>query len=209
VAAQLALPASQPVHVDVAGPILPQLAAGVLDDVTVRSQGVKLGAVVGDLVLRAHGVPIRGTAPMRAATATIALDQTQLRILLAGVESFPADTVALAAPHVTVTYPLRFFGASVPVGVALLPGAQGGALVLRPAALQLGGTSIAADELRARFGGAADAVLRDWTVCVRQHLPRGVTLTSVAVRGDALVAGFAIAGGILHDTQLQHSGTCA
>ncbi len=208
VAAQLALPASHPVHVEVAGPILPQLAAGVLDDVTVASNDVTLGSISGDIVLHARGLPIRGDAPMRQASATVTLDQAQLRALMATVQSFPADTLGLAAPNVTVTYPLRFFGASVPIGVALLPGAQSGALVLTPAALQLGGASIAADDLRARFGRAADAVLRDWTVCVRQHLPQGVTLASVAVRGATLVAGLDIAGGILRDPQLRQPGTC-
>ena len=39
--------------------------------------------------------------------------------------------------------------------------------------------------LREQFGGLADAVLRDWTVCIARVHPRGLTLTAVAVDGDA------------------------
>jgi len=81
--------------------------------------------------------------------------------------------------------------------------------VLTPASLQVGGAEVSAEELQDRFGRIADGVLRDWDVCVAEYLPAGVTLTSVAVEGETLVAGFDIDGGIASDPALQENGTCA
>ena len=104
---------------------------------------------------------------------------------------------------------LQLFGVAIPVGVALTPAASEGQIVLSPAALTLGESEVTADALRAQFGGLADAVLRDWNVCIAQYLPSGVTLTGVEVDGALLVADFDVDGAIATDPALQQNGTCA
>ena len=51
-------------------------------------------------------------------------------------------------------------------------------------------------------------MLRDWTVCVAQYIPAGVTLTDVAVDGQTLVADFDVDGAIVSDPALRENGTC-
>ena len=206
---QLALPADQPIDVDIPGVLIPQLIGGSIDELTIASDDVEFGGVTGDVTVTANDVAVRGTGEMSGATATVALDEQQLRTLLGSLEGFPVDTLALDAPDVTMTLDLQLFGMGIPVGVALTPSVAEGDIVLTPASLQLGQSAVSADALRDQFGGVADTVLRDWDVCVAQYLPAGVTLTAVAVEGDQLVADFDVDGAIATDPALRENGTCA
>jgi hypothetical protein len=104
---------------------------------------------------------------------------------------------------------LQLFGVAIPVAVALTPTAAEGQIVLSPASLQLGGSEVTADALRDQFGRLADAVLRDWNVCIAEYLPSGVMLTGVEVDGDVIVADFDVDGAIATDPALQENGSCA
>lgn len=206
---QLSLPADQQIDVDVAGAVIPQLIGGSIDDLTIASDDVAFGGVTGDVTVTAHDVAVRGDGEMSGATATVSLDEPQLQTLLSTVEGFPADTVGLAAPNVTMSLDLQLFGVAIPIGVALTPTAAEGQIVLSPASLQLGGSEVTADALRDQFGRLADTVLRDWNVCIAQYLPAGVVLSGVEVDGDLLVADFDVDGSIATDPALQENGTCA
>jgi len=205
---QLSLPADQEMDVVVEGAVLPQLIVGSLDDVTISSEDVKLGALVGDVTVHAQDIAIRGDAAAGAASATVVLDPEQLRTLLSTIENFPADSVDLAEPNVTMATELGLFGIRVPVGVALTPSAVDGDIVLTPASLQLAGNEVSAAALRDQFGGIADTVLRDWTICIAQYVPAGVELSSITVTGDQVVADIAIDGAIVGDPALQEMGVC-
>jgi hypothetical protein len=208
VVSQLGLPPDHPVDVTVEGAVVPQLITGTLENVTVSSDNVPFDALTGDVTVTAHGVPIRGGGPADAASATVELDEEQLRSLLSTVEGFPADTVALAEPNVDMTFELRVFGLSFPIGVGLAPAAVDGDIVLSPATLNLGGAELSADDLRSRFGVIAETVLRDWTVCIAEYMPSGVTLADVRVEGETVVADLDIDGAIIEDPALQALGTC-
>ena len=205
---QLSLPADQQVDVDVTGAVLPQLIGGALDDVTVASDDVTLGSVSADVSVHATGIPIRGDAPARSASATVRLDQDQLRGLLATIGELPLETVEISEPSVTADVALELFGARVPIAVELTPAAVDGDVVLTPSSLQLAGATITAEDLRDRFGGAADLVVKDYTVCVAQYLPAGVTLSGLSVDGAEIVADLAVDGAIVTDPALQANGTC-
>ena len=205
---QLSLPADQKIDVVVEGAVLPQLIVGTLEDVTVSSDDVELGALTGDVTVHAQDIAIRGEAAAGAASATVVLDVEQVRGLLSTVEDFPAESVDLAEPNVTMATELRFFGLELPVGVALTPSAVEGDIVLTPAALQLAGNEISAGALRDQFGGVADAVLRDWTICIAEYLPAGVELADISVSGAQVVADVDIDGAIVSDASLQEPGVC-
>jgi hypothetical protein len=205
---QLSLPADQQVDVVVEGAVLPQLIRGSLDEVTVSSADVVLDAFAGDVTVHAQDIAIRGDATAGAASATVVLDQEQLRTLLSTVDNFPVDSLGLAAPNVTMSTELSLFGITLPIGVALTPSAVEGDIVLTPASLQLAGSEISADALKSQFGGVADAVLRDWTICIAQYIPAGVELSSVTVTGDQVVAELDVDGAIVSDPTLQEMGVC-
>nr|WP_208382531.1 DUF2993 domain-containing protein [Microbacterium ulmi] len=208
VVTRLALPADQEVDVGIEGAVIPQLIAGRFDEITVASDDVAFGPIAGDVTVTARGIGFSGTAD--AASATVSLDEAQLRALMATVEGFPADTLGLDEPDVTMSTELSLFGASFPVGVSLTPSAsETGDLVLTPASLQLAGADITADELKRQFGILSNAVLRDWGVCIRQYIPAGIALTGARVEGDRLVADLAIDGRIAADAALRENGSCA
>lgn len=208
VISNLALPADQEVDVTVEGTVIPQLIAGTLEDVTVSSSDVAVGELSGDVTVHARGIAIRGDATADSVTATVHFDESQVKSLLSGVEGFPVDSLALAEPDVTMSTELSFLGLTVPISVALTPSAVDGDIVLTPAQLQLAGADISADEVRARFGSLADVVLKDWTVCIAEYIPAGMTLTGIAVEGDEVVADVDIDGSIMSDPTLQQNGTC-
>lgn len=206
---QLSLPADQEVDVEVPGVLIPQLIAGSLDQVTVTSQDVAVGAFEGDVTVTATDVPIQQGVDMGGATATVTLDEEQLRSLMSTVEGFPAETLGLAAPNVTMSTELQFFGIEFPIGVALTPSVSEGDLVLTPASFELAGAEIDAAALSERFGPLADVVVRDWSVCLAQYIPAGVTLTGVEVDGGTLTANADVDGAIVTDPALQENGTCS
>ena len=81
--------------------------------------------------------------------------------------------------------------------------------MLTPSTFEVGGAQIDAGQLSQRFGALADVVVRDWTVCIAEYIPAGVTLTDVRVDGDVLVADADVDGGIVGDPDLQENGTCS
>lgn len=204
---QLQLPADQQIDVDIPGAVIPQLIGGTFDEITIASDDVEVGGFAGDVTVTAQGVPIRGGS-MSGATATVTLDEEQLRGLLATIEGFPSGTVEIEAPGLSMTMDLQLFGVSIPVGASLVPSAVDGDIVLTPTSLRLGGADVDADALRDQFGGVADTVLRDWTVCIAQYIPAGATLADVAVQSDTLVARFDIDGEIISDPALRAEGVC-
>ena len=205
---QLSLPADQQVDVDVSGAVLPQLIRGELDDVTLASDDVAVGPVSADVSVRATGIPISGDAAADSAAAVVRLDQEQLRALLATVDELPVETIEISEPSVSAEVAFEIFGARVPVALELTPAAVDGELVLTPASLQLAGATITADELRDRFGGVADLVVKDYTVCIAQYLPAGVTLSGLSVDGAEIVADLDVDGAIISDPALRVGGTC-
>ncbi|MDY0909111.1 DUF2993 domain-containing protein [Microbacterium sp. CFBP9034] len=205
---RLSLPADHPIDVEVSGTVIPQLIGGSLDEVTVSSDDVPVGSFEGDVTVTAVDVPITEGVDMGGATATVTLDEEQLRALLSTVDGLPADTVGLAEPDLTMSTELQLFGVEFPVGVALTPSVAEGDIVLTPSTFELAGAEIAAAQLTQRFGALADVVVRDWTVCLAEYIPAGVTLTDVHVDGDVLVADADVDGAIVTDPALQANGTC-
>ena len=205
---RLSLPADHEVDVAVAGAVIPQLIGGSLDEITVSSDDVPVGQFEGDVTVTAYGVPLQEGVDMSGATATVTLDAAQLQSLLGTIDGFPADSVGLAEPDVTMQAELALFGVSFPVGVAMTPSVAEGDIVLTPSSFELAGAQIDASELGEQFGPIADAVVRDWTVCLAQYIPAGVTLTDVRVEGDVLVADADVDGATVTDPELQANGSC-
>jgi hypothetical protein len=204
---ELGLPADQEIDVEIEGMMIPQLISGTFGDVRIASEDVVFGSFAGDVAIDAQDVPIRGGAA-GGGTATVTVDQEQLRTLMGTVDGFPADSLGLSAPNVTMSTELQLFGAAIPVGVALQPTAVEADLVLTPSSFDVAGAEVSADTVRNQFGVIADVVLQDWTVCVAQYLPAGVALSDVAITGSSLTATFDIDGGIVNDPALQENGTC-
>ena len=167
--------------VEVAGfSVLAQLAAGRLDEVTVGIDRFEAGEVAGDLRLVATGVPIDTTQPVDAVHVTFTTEGGSLGAVL------PTGDVALADGEIRVGSTLNLLGLQVGINVGLAPSAADGQLVLTPASVEANGSRTSAQELKARFGAAADAVLQPRTVCVARWLPEDLTLTDARVSAAGL-----------------------
>ncbi|MCR8671675.1 DUF2993 domain-containing protein [Agrococcus sp. HG114] len=208
VAERLQLPPEHPIDVEVGGILLPQLVAGRLADVRVASEDVTVGAFSGDVVAEGRSVPIRGDAPAEGGTAEVRMTTEQLRSLLSTFDGFPADTVELAAPHVTASFDAQVLGASISLGIALEPSASEGDIVLTPVEGTIADATVRADELRERFGALVDPLLQDRRLCIAASVPAGAELRSIEVADDELVASFDLAGGLVDDPALQEPGAC-
>jgi hypothetical protein len=205
---QLQLPADQPVDVQVDGILLPQLIAGTLEDVHVASQDVTVGDFSGDVTAQLEGVPIRGDRAAAGGTAEVRMTVEQLRSLLATIDGLPAETIELDAPNVRASTELDLLGATIPLSLALEPRAADGDLVLSPVEGTVAEATITADQLREQFGSLLEPLLQDRSVCIATSLPAALTLESIEVADQELVAGFSVDGGIIHDPALQANGTC-
>lgn len=206
---ELGLPADQQIDIGIPGPIIPQLIVGSFAELTIASDDVSLGGLNADVRVDAMDVPTRGGGDWSGGYATVSFDEAQLQTLLSQVEGFPAETVSLDAPDVAADFELQVLGIAVPVGVSLAPRAEGGDLVLSPAAFRVAGTEITADALRDQFGLLASPILGDWDVCFADRVPQAVELTDVEVRREAVVARFEIDSAIIRDPAAQAMGTCA
>lgn len=205
---QLALPADHPVDVEVDGILLPQLIAGSLADVRIASEAVTVGAFGGDVTAQFADVPIRGDGAAAGGSAEVRMSTEQLRSLLATIESFPAETIELHEPNVTASTEFSLFGATIGLGLELEPSAADGDLVLSPVEGSIAEARVTADQLRQQFGSLLDPLLQDRSVCVASSMPAALTLQSIEVVGDELVAGFDIDGRIINDPALQQNGSC-
>ncbi|MFB3977599.1 LmeA family phospholipid-binding protein [Microbacterium proteolyticum] len=208
VVTQVGLPADQQVDVEVPGIVLPQLIAGRLTQVAVSAPDVALGPLTGDVRVDLQDVPVAGDAPAAGGSASVRLDPDQLRSLLTQIPDFPASTVGVAAPDLTLSTELSVFGIPIPVGISATPGAAEGDLTLTPTSFELGGNRVDADTLRGQLGGVADGALQTWSLCIADRLPAGLTLSAVNVQGQDVVASFDVDGGLLNDPALQQNGTC-
>ena len=80
--------------------------------------------------------------------------------------------------------------------------------MLAPVEGNVAEATVTAEQLRQQFGGLLEPLLQDRSVCIASSLPTALTLQSIEVVDDELVAGFGIDGGIIDDPALQATGTC-
>lgn len=207
---RLDLAADQQIDVDIADPsLLLDLAVGEVGQVRISADDVTIGDFTGDVSVTLHDLGIRSPFTLGSGEATVAMNAEQLRPLLAEAAPVPVDGLTIAEPAVSASTQLSVFGVAIPVDIALTPSSADGQLVLTPASLTVAGAEVTADGVRAQFGSVADPLLAGYRVCVAQYLPRGLTLSHVAVQGDRLVADFAIAGDLLTDAGAREKGSCA
>lgn len=207
---RLDLAADQQIDVDIADPsLLLDLAVGEVGQVRISADDVTIGDFTGDVSVTLHDLGIRSPFTLGSGEATVAMNAEQLRPLLAEAAPVPVDGLTIAEPAVSASTQLSVFGVAIPVDIALTPSSADGQLVLTPASLTVAGAEVTADGVRAQFGSVVDPLLAGYRVCVAQYLPRGLTLSHVAVQGDRLVADFAIAGDLLTDAGAREKGSCA
>ncbi|MBS1906734.1 MAG: DUF2993 domain-containing protein [Actinobacteria bacterium] len=205
----LKLPADQQLDVNVGGIVLPQLVTGRLDDVRLSSKSVAIGPITSAVHVDATGVPIRG-GELGSAKGTFRITADQLeKAVKSATGSTPIETVTLDGKDVKATGSVKLFGATVPLALALTPGAAGGELTFAPTSATIGALTVdQATAASSPFGAALRPLFETQKVCIADRLPAGVHLSGLRVDGDALVATFAADSAITTDPALLENGTC-
>jgi hypothetical protein len=189
-------------------PLPIQLLDGRVDSVDVRDPGVTLGPLTGDATIHAEGVPLDQSAATQKLRITFAIDQEHLDSLAKAFGQGYVQSAAFQGADVVTSGRVTVLGASLQLGITLQPGAVDGKLAFTPTGIVLNGQTITVDQLKqnAFLKGIAGELAQQQTVCIADHLPKAVTITSVAVRGGALVATATGDGAVL--SQLGTKGTC-
>jgi hypothetical protein len=189
-------------------PLPLQLLDGRVDTLDIDAPNLTLGPLVGDAVLHAERVPIDQSAPIGDLTVTLTVDEQRLSGVASKFGGGLLSSLDLKAPDVVANGQVAVFGVPVPLGVSFTPGAVDGKLAFTPTAVTVGGKTLTLAQLRqfAPLKAFAQDLGRQQTVCIADHLPRAVTITSVRVRGKDLVAVASGSGAVL--SQLGTKGTC-
>jgi hypothetical protein len=206
----LKLPADQQLDVAVGGIVLPQLVAGSLDDVHLSTKSVAIGPITSAVDVDATGVPIRGGA-LGSATGTfrITADQLEAAVKAAAGASTPIESVAIDGAGVKATGSVSLFGASVPLALALTPGAENGELTFTPTSASIGALTVDPDTVASSpFGAALKPLFATQKVCIADRLPAGVHLSGLRVKDGELIATFTADSAITTDPALLENGAC-
>ena len=133
VRASLALPASTPVDVTVAGTsVLWQLLSGKLDRIDVGVARLALGALTGSAELSAEGIPIEAGKKIDRTEIVFTTDEKALSTLFASTPGLTGGTVAVSDGSVEFGTNVTLFGFALPVGISFTPSASKGQLELDP-----------------------------------------------------------------------------
>lgn len=192
-----------------ATPLPIQLLDGKVDTVDVSAPNLTLGPITGDATVHVEQVPLDTSKPVGDMRITLTVDQQRIGNLATKFDSGGIlQTLDLQAPNVVANGQIRVLGAPVPIGISMTPGAVDGKLAFAPAAVRIGDQTITVEQLHQfpPLRQFADELGSQQTVCIADHLPAAVKVTSVKVVGQDLVATATGSGAVL--SQLGTKGTC-
>jgi hypothetical protein len=208
IVAVLALPEDAEVDVELGpGSIILQALAGRVDEVDVDVPEVAFGALSGAVRLHAEGVPLDEAQPVDVLRIDFAIGADDLTALGQGAEDAPNFEVAEGEVRLSSEFAL--FGATIPIGLALEPSAQDGALVLTPTSVTIGEETFDAGSSDDSFFGQIVAQLfQPQTMCIAASLPQALVLADASIDESELVLAFRGDGASFGGPELTTPGTC-
>ncbi|WP_375390250.1 DUF2993 domain-containing protein [uncultured Amnibacterium sp.] len=184
------------------GSALLQYLQGSFDDVTLTSRGLRVAGAPASAVVHVAGLPVAGGAIERA-TADLTIDQAAFRAVPA-LRNAGASAPQLGNGTVSTTLTRTFLGLDLKVAVRLKPSLTDQTVRLTPtsATLTAGPATIPATAIVQQL--LPDGV----SVCAASYLPRGVELTSVAVRPREAVVRLTARDVDLNTLDSAQTGSC-
>lgn len=208
---EVGLTEDQPVDVDLGGLAVAHAVTGRVGDIDLHIDEMPImGAVSGQIDVHADSLPMRPTSgDLRGGIAKITLDEEQLDPAIELITGGFASTGEVRGDEILVGGAVPMFGQEVAVSVALAVDIADGDVVVTPGTLNAAGFELSSEQIADFAGGILDPMLGSHTICVRDQLPQGITLTDVTVSSTGTVAIEAdLAPGILSDPAQQEPGTC-
>lgn len=202
------------VDVELGGSALVPALGGHVGSVDLRIPDLEVvDGIAADVSAHADSIPFdptKGRIEGAAATATIGSDS--VGPLLALVTDGVVDDGTVKDGLLEVSKTLQLFGYDVQVSAEFGLSVQDGNLVIDPSSINAAGFNLTAEQLRPLLGDNASALLDTRSVCLRDRLPEGVTLTDIELQQGVLGGSAAVTAKfdpeLLSDPTKQQFGSC-
>lgn len=209
----LKLSPDHPVDVSLGGSALLAALGGKVGNITVAVPDAPLyDGIEADAKLSAASVPFNPmSGEISDGVVTLTVSEERLGPMIATLTNGVADAGQVQRDAITVGRTSEVFGQTVPISATLkLDVDANGDIEVKPEGLSAAGLDLSADQLVQISGSALEPLLQTRTVCVKDHLPRGITLSNITLSstGSATVSA-TLAPGILSDSSQQEQGSCS
>lgn len=211
VRSEVGLTEDHPVEVSLGGLAVSHAVTGRVGDIDLHIEEMLImGAVSGQIDVRADSIPMRPTSgELRGGVAKITLDGQQLDPAIELITGGFATTGEARGDEILVGGAVPMFGQEVAVSVALAVDIADGDVVITPGTLNAAGFELSSEQIADFAGGILDPMLSSHTICVRDQLPKGITLTDIHLSSTGTVSIVAdLDPEILSDPAQQEPGSC-
>jgi hypothetical protein len=202
----LDLPAGQAVDVQTEGIVIPQLLAGKLDVLHIRSDDVTIGALHADISTTLHDVSTSGAA-VGDLGGTMRIHAEQFTPILRGA-GVPFTAVRMQAGAFQLLGEVAILGVEVPVGIGMELSITDGRILLSPKTFEVASDSVDLAGFLQQLGPVGTALAGPFHVCIADRIPRGLELSELRVEGDVATLGFRVDPAIATDPALRERGSC-
>jgi hypothetical protein len=197
--------------------VIAQYLTGSFDQIDLTAPALTIDGATAAVKIRAAGVPIDTTQPIKRVDGTIDLDEAALNTLMQasqGADSGASDgpiqagatELKLGPGEVTYAGSVSLFGFAVGYQATAAPSTTADSLLLTATGAELssGGGSLDASGLLKLVLGE-----KPLTICVAQYLPQGVALTGVDVTADRARITLESSTLTLNEQSLTTQGACS
>lgn len=206
------LTADHPVEVELGGLMLPYALQGRTGELSVSVDDAPVFEGINvSVTAHAASVPFDvAGGSIEGATAAITIPKDQLGPVISLATGGLADSGLVKGDQFVVGASVPLFGQPVALTASVTLGIENGDAWIEPREVSVAGFDLTAEQLRGLTGSLLDGVLTSHTVCIRDQLPAGVTLTELAysTTGSIRITA-ALSPRILADPAALKPGSCA
>lgn len=204
-----------PVDVELGGSALLPALTGHVGNVTMRVPKVEVfDGIEADLYASATSVPFDPTSgDIEGAIASATIPSKSMDAVMALVSDGLIDEGEVHDGEIELGRTMQMFGFDVRIAASLAISIENGDVLVEPTEIKAAGFDLSAEQLRPLLGESAAALLDTHTVCVRDRIPAGITLTKVDLKSSVLGGSATVSASLdpdlLSNPKQQQPGTCA
>lgn len=202
---KLELSADHPVEVSLGGSALLHALTGRVGEVSVVVDDAEfVENLRGELRLRADAVPFDfAHGEILGATAQLTIRRDDLPAAIGLLTGGLAESGEVRSGELVVGRTVEIFGVGVPVSVSLGLSVDDGDVLIDPKSITAAGFDLTAEQLSSLVN------IAEQSVCVRDRLPAGLTLTGIELSSTgSVILSAGIDPGIASDPAEREPGTC-
>ena len=211
VRSELNMTEDHPVDVTLGGSALVSAVQGKVGDASIAVPNIPLlEGVETDAALHAAAIPFNPLeGELSDGEVELVVPKDQLGAVVDLLTSGVAQTGEVRDGALVVGRSIEMFGQEVQLAASIGITVVDGSVEITPLGVKAAGFDLTAEQISAATGDLLDPVLQPQTVCIRDQLPRGVTLTDISLSstGSATIRAD-LDPGILSDPAEQAQGTC-